>query len=92
MNNLYIQAFTLRQKYQNDADALGLFLSSIHLTQPGLAREVFSGLDNHVKVRVLDRFYGKHLTDNIISPRTLKGTSMNGTFYMTGEAKIQIEE
>lgn len=42
--------------------------------------------------RVLDRFYGKHLTDNIISPRTLKGTSMNGTFYMTGEAKIQIEE
>lgn len=42
--------------------------------------------------RVLDRFYGKHLTDNIISPRTLKGTSMNGTFYMTGEAEIQIEE
>lgn len=57
MNNLYIQAFTLRQKYQNDPDALGLFLSSIHLTQPGLALEVFSGLDNHVKVRVLDRFY-----------------------------------
>ncbi|MBD8975638.1 type III-A CRISPR-associated RAMP protein Csm5 [Veillonella magna] len=33
-----------------------------------------------------------HLTDNIISPRTLKGTSMNGTFYMTGEAEIQIEK
>ena len=57
MGILHSHALLLRQKYSGNTEGLVSHLARVCLTQPGLAEEVFSGLDKRIVAGVRQSFY-----------------------------------
>lgn len=57
MGILHSHALLLRQKYSGNTEGLVSHLAGICQIQPGLAEEVFSGLDERIVAGVRQNFY-----------------------------------
>lgn len=57
MGKLHSHALTLRQKYSQDTEGLALHLAKTCRIHPGLAEEVFSGLDERIVAGIRQSFY-----------------------------------